>query len=179
MIELFVKSLKFRFMNIGFFIIRILIVITAVSAVFMPAFFITNLITLLTGIILCIPSLAVLRKHNEYRPIYHEKNIILLNFMLQALLMFTTYRLFFHYDMGDYKKYHMLVVLVLNIPLYILVFINWLRCFRMSAILQSISQTSHYTSYNIINMPTIILGLGEFFILFVFNFRWLDYLNGL
>jgi len=28
-------------------------------------------------------------------------------------------------------------------------------------------------------MPTIILGLGEFFILFVFNFRWLDYLNGL
>jgi len=39
MIELFVKSLKFRFMNIGFFIIRILIVITAVSAVFMPAFF--------------------------------------------------------------------------------------------------------------------------------------------
>jgi len=99
--------------------------------------------------------------------------------MLQALLMFTTYRLFFHYDMGDYKKYHMLVVLVLNIPLYILVFINWLRCFRMSAILQSISQTSHHTSYNIINMPTIILGLGEFFILFVFNFRWLDYLNGL
>lgn len=179
MIELFIESLKFRFLNMGFFIIRILIVITAVSAVFMPAFFVTNLITLLAGIIMCLPSLAELRKYDEYRPIYREKNIILFNFLLQALLMFTTYRLYFHYDMGDYKKYHMLVVLVLNIPLYILVFVNWLRCFRMSTILQSISQTSHYSSYNIINMPTVILGLVEFFILFVFNFKWLDYLNGL